>query len=97
MKKILSLLMTMLLMIACLSGCGGGVDTSKNKPQADKDDITITVWSDDGGAQAVWEEITDEWNSTTGNEKNISSFINICSLRDFVRAGCLPEGFQSAG
>ena len=95
MKKLLALLMTMLLMIACLSGCGGGVDTSKNKPQADKDDITITVWSDDGGAQAVWEEITDEWNSTTGNEKNI--FIDWQVVTDLTQMdvaeqnGKLPE------
>lgn len=73
-KRTLTLLLVLALCVGCLAGCGGGKDKSKKKPIADSDDVTITVWSGEAGAQAVYEELVDEWNATTGDEKNI--FIN---------------------
>lgn len=69
-KKALTLILALVLCVGCFAGCGG-VDKSKKKPTADSDDVTITVWSGEAGAQAVYEELVDEWNATTGDEKNI--------------------------
>ena len=94
MKKLLAFLTATILVAAALSGCSG-VDSTKEKPTADKDDVKITVWSGDGGAQAVWEEMVDEWNLTTGDKKNI--FIDWVTVMDSTQAdvaaqnGQLPE------
>lgn len=89
MKKLLALLTALLIALSCLSGCGGA-DSKKKKPSADKNDITITVWSGDGGAQAVWEELVDDWNDTEGREKNI--FIKWETVMD---ASQLDVAFQN--
>ena len=90
MKKLLSLLLAIMLCVLCFAGCGGGVDKSKQKPQADKDDTVITVWSGDGGGKAVWDELVDEWNAGEGDKKNI--FINWEVIMDATQ---LDVAFQS--
>lgn len=89
MKKLLSLVLALMLCILCFAGCGG-VDNSKQKPQADNNDTVITVWSGDGGAKSVWDELVDEWNANEGDKKNI--FINWKVMMD---AEQLDVAFQS--
>ena len=89
MKKTLALILVLILCVLCFAACGG-TDKNKKKPEADKDDIIVNVWSGDGGAQAVWEELVDEWNSNEGAEKNI--FINWSTVMDATQ---LDVAFQS--
>lgn len=91
MKRTLSLLLAIMLVAFCFAGCGGsGVDTSKSKPKADSDDLVVTVWSGDGGAQAIWEELVDAWNAGEGDKKNI--FIKWDTIMDATQ---LDVAFQS--
>lgn len=92
MKKLLSLLTAMLLVVGCLSGCGGGVDKSKEKPVADKDDVVVTVWSSAGGGQEVEEKLIDDWNATTGDEKNI--FIDYQIIMDSTATDVAEQSNQ---
>ena len=71
MKKLLALLMTLILCVGCLSACGGQKTNAGAKLNADADDVTIEVWTNEAGAQAHWEKLVGEWNATTGDEKNI--------------------------
>ncbi|MBQ8807874.1 MAG: hypothetical protein IJZ81_01035 [Clostridia bacterium] len=64
MKKSLALLLALVLCVACVAGCG-------KKTAAPKDATVVTVWSTEAGAQAVYKELVDKWNETTGKEKNI--------------------------
>ena len=80
MKKLLAIVLSLILCTASLAGCGGGIDETKKKSAADNDDVVINVWSSEAGAQTVWEELVDNWNSTTGEEKNI--FINWATHTD---------------
>lgn len=89
MKKLLAILLVMISILS-LSGCGGGVDKTKSKPEADENDTTVTVWSGDGGHQAIWEELVDEWNATTGDKKDI--FINWETVMDSTQ---LDVAFQN--
>ena len=101
MKKTLALILSLILCTSCLFGCGGGVDETKKKSAADSDDTVVTVWSGEGGAQAVWEELVDNYNSTTGDEKNI--FIDWVTMMDATAAdvaqqsGQLPEIVNISG
>lgn len=79
MKKLFAIILTIALCASCLIGCGG-TGESKKKAAADKDDVIIDVWSSEAGAQVIWEELVDEWNSTEGDEKNI--FINWVTSTD---------------
>ncbi len=70
MKKTLALTLSLALCVASLTGCGGKEKaTSKSAP--DDNDTVVTVWTGDGGGQAVWEKLVDEWNATEGDEKDI--------------------------
>lgn len=71
MKKLLALTLSLFVCAGCFAGCTGGNDESVTKGKADADDVIVKVWSTEAGAQAVWEELVEEWNSTTGEEKNI--------------------------
>lgn len=96
-KKALTLLMVFVLCVGCFAGCGGK-DEAKKKSAADKDDVIIDVWSTEAGAQAVWEELVDDWNATEGDEKNI--FINWKTTTDSTQIdvaeqnGSLPHIFN---
>ena len=67
----------------------------KKKTAADSDDTIVTVWSGDGGGQAVWEELVDEWNATEGDKKNV--YIQWDTVMDATQhdvaqqSGQLPE------
>lgn len=79
MKKLLAAILSIVMCALCLFGCTGG-EQSETKAAADSDDVVINVWSSEAGAQSVWEELVDNWNSTTGDEKNI--FINWATHTD---------------
>ena len=101
MKKTLAIILSLILCLGCLFGCGDGVDEAKQKAAADSDDTVVTVWSSAGGAQVVWEELVDNYNSTTGDEKNI--FIDWVTMMDATAAdvaqqsGQLPEIVNISG
>ena len=67
MKRILTLALAIILCVGCFEVCFGGKKTSG----PEKDDTVVTIWSTEAGAKAVWEELVDNWNKTTGKEKNI--------------------------
>ena len=90
-KKALTLLLALVLCVGCFAGCGGK-DDAKKKSAADKDDVTIDVWSTEAGAQAVWEELVDEWNATEGDEKNI--FINWVTTTDSQKIDVAEQNGQ---
>lgn len=101
MKKLLALILTVLVCAGCFAGCTGENQETKAKAKADKDDVIIKVWSTEAGAQAVWEELVDEWNATTGEEKNI--YINWVTTTDSQKVdvaqqnGQLPNIFNVNG
>ena len=101
MKKTLAIILSLILCAGCLFGCGGGVDKKAQKPAADSDDVTITVWSSEAGAQQTYEELVDNWNATTGDEKNI--FIDYVTTTDNTQidvaqqSGQLPHLFNVSG
>lgn len=90
MKKLLAVLMSLLLFVLCLTGCGGGVDKTKSKPAADENDVVITVWSGQVGPQKIWESMVDEWNAETGDKKDI--FIEWETITDSTQ---LDVAFQN--
>ncbi|MBR5218453.1 MAG: carbohydrate ABC transporter substrate-binding protein, partial [Clostridia bacterium] len=96
-KKALTLLIALVLCVGTLAGCGG-TGEAKKKESADKDDVQIDVWSTEAGAQAIWEELVDEWNATEGDEKNI--FIKWVTSTDSTKIdvaeqnGTLPHIFN---
>lgn len=82
MKKLLAALMAAVMCAACFAGCTKETQTDI-KSAADADDVTVKIWSGDGGAQAVWRKLVDEWNSTEGEKKNI--FIDFSVSMDSQR------------
>lgn len=91
MKKSLAVILSLVLCTSCLFGCGGK-DSSAKKAAADSDDVVIDVWSTEAGAQETYEELVDEWNSTTGDEKNI--FINYVTTTDGTKVDVAQQGGQ---
>ena len=91
MKKTLAIVLSLILCTSCLFGCGG-VDKKAQKPQADSDDVTITVWSTEAGAQVAYEELVNDWNATTGDEKNI--FIDWVTTTDATQIDVAQQGGQ---
>lgn len=84
MKKYLAAFMTAVMCVCCFAGCTNTEKTqSSAKSAADSDDITIKVWSGEGGALSVWTKLVDEWNSTEGEKKNI--FIDFSVSMDSQR------------
>ena len=66
MKKAISLLLTCLLLLGCLSGCGN--DTPLNA----KEPVTLTMWHNYGGdMQQAMDYLIDQFNSTVGKEQGI--------------------------
>ena len=66
MKKAISLLLTYLLLLGCLSGCGN--DTPLNA----KEPVTLTMWHNYGGdMQQAMDYLIDQFNSTVGKEQGI--------------------------
>lgn len=100
MKKTLAVILSLILCASCLFGCDRDVDKTK-KTQPDSDDTVVTVWNGEGGAKTVWEELTDNYNSTTGDEKNV--FIRWETVMDGTaidvaqQSGQLPEIVDASG
>ena len=66
MKKAISLLLTLLLMLGCLSGCGN------DSPLDPKEPVTLTMWHNYGGdMQQAMDYLIDQFNSTVGKEQGI--------------------------
>ena len=66
MKKAISLLLTCLLLLGSLSGCGN--DTPLNA----KEPVTLTMWHNYGGdMQQAMDYLIDQFNSTVGKEQGI--------------------------
>ena len=66
MKKAISLFLTCLLLLGCLSGCGN--DTPLNA----KEPVTLTMWHNYGGdMQQAMDYLIDQFNSTLGKEQGI--------------------------
>lgn len=101
MKKTLAIILSLVLCASCLFGCGGGVEKKAQKSAPDSDDVTITVWSTEAGAQVAYEELVSEWNATEGDEKNI--FIDWVTTTDGTQidvaqqSGQLPHLFNVSG
>ncbi len=73
MKRILSLLMALCLMILTLAGCS---ESSKLDP---KNPVTLTMWHNYGGdMQATMDLLIDEFNATIGKDKGI--IINVTAI-----------------
>ena len=96
MKKTIAIFLSLVLCIGCLIGCKADKEVQQSKKTvADSDDTVVTVWSGDGGGQAVWEELVDNWNATEGAEKNV--FIKWDTILDATQYdvaqqnGQLPE------
>jgi len=66
MKKAISLFLTLLLMLGCLSGCGNDSPLDPKKP------VTLTMWHNYGGdMQQAMDYLIDQFNSTVGKEQGI--------------------------
>ena len=66
MKKAISLLLTCLLLLGCLSGCGN------DSPLNAKEPVTLTMWHNYGGdMQQAMDYLIDQFNSTLGKEQGI--------------------------
>lgn len=66
MKKAISLLLTCLLLLGCLSGCGN------DSPLNAKEPVTLTMWHNYGGdMQQTMDYLIDQFNSTVGKEQGI--------------------------
>ena len=66
MKKAIALLLTLVFLLGCLSGCG---TTSPLNP---KEPVTLTMWHNYGGdMQQAMDYLIDQFNSTVGKEQGI--------------------------
>jgi len=66
MKKAISLFLTCLLLLGCLSGCGN------DSPLNAKEPVTLTMWHNYGGdMQQAMDYLIDQFNSTVGKEQGI--------------------------
>ena len=66
MKKILALILALVFLLGCLSGCG---NTSPLNP---KEPVTLTMWHNYGGdMQQAMDYLIDQFNSTVGKEQGI--------------------------
>ena len=66
MKKAISLLLTCLLLLGCLSSCGN------DSPLNAKEPVTLTMWHNYGGdMQQAMDYLIDQFNSTVGKEQGI--------------------------
>ncbi len=65
--KVVAALMSCAVMVSAFAGCSSG-----NSGQTAKDGVqTIRVWSNNSHSKAVYEELVNEFNQTTGKEKGI--------------------------
>lgn len=65
MKKIISMVLAVGLLCSCLAGCGNKTASTVGGVE------TIHVWSNDGGGKALWDQLVNDYNATTGKEKGI--------------------------
>ncbi len=73
MKKTVSLILSLLLLVACFTGCGPALTPSP------KDPVTLTMWHNYGGdMQATMDLLIDQFNATVGKEKGI--VINVTTI-----------------
>lgn len=73
MKKAISVLLSVLLVIGCLSGCGSPQKLDPKHP------VTVTMWHNYGGEmQKTMDYLIDQFNSTVGKEQGI--VINVTAI-----------------
>jgi len=73
MKKIASLILTLVITAVCLSGC-----SDKNRPDAD-DPVTLTMWHVYGSqTRSPLNDAIDEFNNTVGKENGVT--VNVVSV-----------------
>lgn len=95
MKRLLTMLLAMCLVVTCLAGCGNGGSTDENGVE------TVHVWSSSGGSKVVWEKLVENYNSTRGKEKGIKIELttygsDYATIVDVARQnGQLPEILDS--
>ena len=66
MKKAIALLLTLVFLLGCLSGCGN------SSPLDPKEPVTLTMWHNYGGdMQQAMDYLIDQFNSTLGKEQGI--------------------------
>jgi len=66
MKKVIALILTLVFVLGCLSGCAGG------SPLNPKEPVTLTMWHNYGGdMQQAMDYLIDQFNSTVGKEQGI--------------------------
>lgn len=66
MKKAIALLLTLVFLLGCLSGCGN------SSPLDPKEPVTLTMWHNYGGdMQQAMDYLIDQFNSTVGKEQGI--------------------------
>ena len=62
-KKIISLLLVVIMMVAVFCACGNEKLSKGN---------VVRIWSTDGSGQEVWKQLVEEFNDTIGKEKGIT-------------------------
>ena len=92
-KNLIVFILTAILLISVLSGCGNGAVTVKLDP---KNPTTITVWHYYSGAvMTAFDQLTKEFNDTIGVEEGIivqgSSMGNVSDLQAAVLASAKKE------
>jgi len=66
MKKIIALILALVFLLGCLSGCGSA------SPLDPKEPVTLTMWHNYGGdMQQAMDYLIDQFNSTVGKEQGI--------------------------
>ena len=66
MKKIIALILAMVFLLGCLSGCGSASPLDPKAP------VTLTMWHNYGGdMQQAMDYLIDRFNSTVGKEQGI--------------------------
>jgi hypothetical protein len=92
-KKLLIIILTVIMLVSALSGCGTGAVKVKLDP---KNPTTITVWHYYNGAvMTAFDQLTKEFNDTIGVEQGIivqgSSMGNVSDLQAAVLASAKKE------
>ncbi len=86
-KKLLALILSVVMVLGCLSACGGQAQTETNTPAGTSapqqggeetkapevagDPVVVTVWDGNAHQKALIAEMAAKWNETTGKELNV--------------------------
>lgn len=78
-RKVLCLISTLVLAMACVSGCG-------NKTMSDSDVTTITVWSSDSHSKSTVEKLVNNFNNGKGKELGIAIEYQVIEGDSFTKS-----------